>query len=1014
MKASITTRIGVAIGALIVALMVSMILSFQARHHQTESRRWVMHTYEVLNALERIHSVMKDAEIGQQGFLLTADDDYLEPHNRASAKIDGLIDQLQKLMGDNPTQQLRLGKLSTITDALLDEQKRIIAVRKSRGLNASADLVDYTKSEEKMNEIHEIVEQMIEQENMLLKERSASLDQNTATAFAYSTCFNISSMLCLLAAGWLLVRFVMAREKAEAELAIQYAVSRILHDAPNLPEATKAIEQLIAESGEWTIAVTWLVDQKNNILRCLNEWHQSAVAESEFVKETSTLIFEKGQGLPGKVWDTEKAQFILDVTKDPGFLRASQAEKIGLRSAFAFPVMFGGKVLAVKVFFSKDEREINNNYLDMMTAIGNQLGQFIVAKSIEEETERQKKFLQLILDTVSDGILVCDAEGKFILTNPTARELVGSAPDDPANWSEHFGCFLGPDGPVFPSEELPLVRAMRGENCDDVEMFVRNEEIPNGNWISVSGRPMRAEGSSDVTGGVIFFRDVNDRKEAETRVSEFYSTVSHELRTPLTSIRGSLGLIEGGLAGALPEKTLKLIKIARAESDRLIRLINDILDLRKIEAGMLELKKTNVETRHLVEKTVDNIRGMAQERGVELVSKLNTGGQTLCDEDRLTQVLTNLISNAIKFSESGDSVVVSLDPGEKNSFKFSVTDTGPGIPQEHMHKLFGKFQQLDQSDARKKEGTGLGLAITQAIVSEHGGKIGVDSEVGKGSTFWFEIPATFAPVSVSTTEKKLPGKHVHPALVIEDDENIAELLSMHLMQDGFEVVHAKTLEEARHFLTEYEPIVILLDLNLPDGNGLDLLAELSANNGQKKIPVVIVTGNEKKEGEDLLHPALIDWIAKPFDEERLHKALDVARQQIGIARVLLVEDDPSTREILKHQLEALGVKCVEAKSGAEAIRNFDESNPDLIVLDLMIPPPDGFAVVEKLKNHPAGLKPLVVYSALDLSEAEKEKLQLGITAHLTKSTATADQLSQTIRDFLDGLMLRKPKDEDGA
>ncbi|MBX3076246.1 response regulator [Candidatus Obscuribacterales bacterium] len=1013
MKISIFTKVTIGVVVVIVTLCVSMAISLDARSKQTESRKLVLHTYQVLNLLERVHSMMKDAETGHRGFLLTGQNEYLEPHKRATSKIDDLIEELKVQLSDNPAQQHRLGILTVKTDEVLDSQQASIEVRRQRGLQAAAGASHFELDKERMEEIHSTIEEMIKTEETLLNERSDKLNAATATAFTYSTLFSVASIVCVGVAGLALLGFLRAQQKSERELQVQYSVARILNESNDLQDAARRIEQLIGETGAWCIGATWLVqtnEQRENVLTCLDLWRLAPFADSQFTTDSRQRTFKKGEGLPGRVWESARATSISNVTQDSNFPRSKVAEQIGLKTAFAFPITFGGDVLAVTEFFATDERPVDQALLDMMTAIGNQLGQFIVRKTVEVETEKQRQFLQLILDTVSDGIMVADTEGRFILTNVAAKELTGQTKrftrDD---WSDETGVYLNEAGDKYPLEQLPLLRAIRGEEVDDAEMLIRNDSIPTGKWLSVSARPLR-EIEDEVTGAVIFFRNVSEKKEAEKRVSEFYSTVSHELRTPLTSIRGSLGLIEGGLAGPLPDKTLKLIKIARAESDRLIRLINDILDLRKIEAGMLELKKRTCDTQKLVERAIEGIQGMANERGVTVSEEINTGGPTECDEDRIIQVLTNLLSNAIKFSENGDRVVVALNPGEHNTFKFSISDTGPGIAPEQMHKLFGKFQQLDQSDSRKKDGTGLGLAITKAIIDEHGGAIGVDSEWGKGSTFWFELPATFSPVR-NVAVGNLPAAHVHPALIVEDDKNVSEVLRTHLEADGFEVIHASSLKEASDFLDVYTPLVILLDLGLPDGNGLDLMERLQSDEKRKNIPVVIISGTEKDGKTTCVHPALIDWMVKPFNEKRLHAALDNARRRIGIAQVLVVEDDPSTREILKQQVESLGVKCIEATSGEDALKSFDESNPDLVILDLMIPPPDGFEVVEKLRGRLDSSVPLVVYSALDLTEAEKAKLTLGITAHLTKSTASPDQLSNVIREFLNGLMLRKESDE---
>lgn len=250
----------------------------------------------------------------------------------------------------------------------------------------------------------------------------------------------------------------------------------------------------------------------------------------------------------------------------------------------------------------------------------------------------------------------------------------------------------------------------------------------------------------------------------------------------------------------------------------------------------------------------------------------------------------------------------------------------------------------------------------------------------------------------------MPVDHIHPALLIEDDDSIAVVLKEHLIQDGFEVVRAANLKQAHDLLNKYQPLVILLDLTLPDGDGLDFLTALSIDEKKNHIPVVIVTGRDSNGDIKCGYPTLIDWVEKPINESKLRDAFSAARKKVGPARVLLVEDDVAAREILSQQLTSLGVNCLHAKDGAEAVKAFRDSNPDLIILDLSIPSPDGFAVVEILKDEPNGHKPLIVYSAMDLSKEQKQLLKLGLTAHLTKSINSIDQVIGTVKEFLDGLV----------
>jgi signal transduction histidine kinase len=238
---------------------------------------------------------------------------------------------------------------------------------------------------------------------------------------------------------------------------------------------------------------------------------------------------------------------------------------------------------------------------------------------------------------------------------------------------------------------------------------------------------------------VVVVRDLTSRREMDRVKKEFVSTVSHELRTPLTSIRGGLGLLEGGVLGKLEPRALEMVRIARSNAERLGVLLNDILDLEKIDAGKLEMHFDEHGADALVHGALDATRGMADAAGIELQAGALPPGALRCDEGRIVQVLSNLISNAIKFSTRGQSVRVDVDTNERRA-RFAIVDQGPGIPPDQLHKLFQRFQQLDGSDRRKVGGTGLGLAIVKAIVEQHGGIVGVESTPGHGSTFWFELP----------------------------------------------------------------------------------------------------------------------------------------------------------------------------------------------------------------------------------------------------------------------------------
>jgi signal transduction histidine kinase len=243
-----------------------------------------------------------------------------------------------------------------------------------------------------------------------------------------------------------------------------------------------------------------------------------------------------------------------------------------------------------------------------------------------------------------------------------------------------------------------------------------------------------------IAGVVGIATDITERARIERLKNEFVSIVSHELRTPLTSIRGSLGLLDGGIAGALPGRAQDLVKIALTNTERLIRLVNDILDLDKIEMGRLELRSDSLEPAELADHAIAEIAAFAESSGVTLLREFSRTAEIRGDRDRILQVLINLLSNAIKFSKPGDAVRLVIEQQRIDAVRFTIADEGPGIAEDQMPKLFRKFSQLDESDTRATGGSGLGLAISKAIVDAHGGSIGVTSKVGAGARFHFEIP----------------------------------------------------------------------------------------------------------------------------------------------------------------------------------------------------------------------------------------------------------------------------------
>lgn len=491
----------------------------------------------------------------------------------------------------------------------------------------------------------------------------------------------------------------------------------------------------------------------------------------------------------------------------------------------------------------------------------------------------------------------------------------------------------------------------------------------------------------------VALEDVSQRKAVERLKDEFVSTVSHELRTPLTSIRGALGLMAGGVVGPLPEHAMELLGIAQSNTERLVRLINDILDLDKIDAGRFDIRVAPIAVAELVTTVTDQMRPLATEAGVKIITKISGLREIVADEDRIMQVLTNLLSNAIKFATANTNVEVEVTTLPSGNVRFAITDDGPGISDIDKSRLFNRFQQLDSGDRRSKGGSGLGLAISKAIVEQHGGTIGVHSVVGKGSTFWFDLPMTesFVPGSIPD------GQTI---LIVEDDPVVARAFRRQLEHEGYRLRHAATIEEAQRLLSSTETIsAVVLDMLLPDGSGIDLLHHMRHIRQRRATPIVVLSASERDpRAEDI--PEVVDWLVKPFDMSRLANTLRWILHDKTRPRILVIEDDPSFRNLVARQLETQGAEVVLASTGDEGVRLARASAPDLVVLDVGLPRMDGFAFVNTLRTDRLRGLPLIVYTGRDLNDGEREMLRLGITRFLTKSRSSEAEFARHVRELL--------------
>src|SRR5262245_1521910 len=484
---------------------------------------------------------------------------------------------------------------------------------------------------------------------------------------------------------------------------------------------------------------------------------------------------------------------------------------------------------------------------------------------------------------------------------------------------------------------------------------------------------------------------------ASQHKSQFVASMSHELRTPLNAIIGLTEMMVSNAPRFGTEKAAEPLRRVHRAGNHLLGLINQVLDLSKIEAGKLELSPESVSVAPLLDEVVGTARQLAeQNKNRVIVEAQENLGPLNVDPMRLRQILLNLLSNACKFTKQGEVVlrVQSVVDG-RNWIEFTVSDTGIGMTPEQLGKLFEEFAQADSSTARRYGGTGLGLAISRKLARMMGGDVTVASEPGKGSIFTVRLPGgTGASARGSTDAGRSPRTDC--VLVIDDDATARELIADQLKAEGFSVMTAAGGLEGLKLAKELRPVAITLDVMMPDLDGWSVLAALRQDNELAEIPVIMVTiVDEHRRGVSL---GAAGYLTKPIDRERLHRLVGRFRAAARPTKVLVVEDDAVQRERVRGWLEGQQWIVQEAENGREALARLKAGKPDVILLDLMMPEMDGFAVVAALQKE-AGWRdiPVIVITSRDLDAKDRERLNSGVQSVLVKEMFRPADLVERIR-----------------
>ena len=508
-------------------------------------------------------------------------------------------------------------------------------------------------------------------------------------------------------------------------------------------------------------------------------------------------------------------------------------------------------------------------------------------------------------------------------------------------------------------------------------------------------------------GVLALYSELDENAKELSRISDlksrYLSNMSHEFRSPLNTILSMSAFLLSGSSGVLTAEQKKEIGFIRKAAEGLASLVNDLLDLSKVEAGKAVVRSEPFEVSDLFEALRGTTQPLLVEGSVALVIEEPAGIPTLqTDEVKLTQILRNFLSNAAKFTEKGEiRLAAKMGPGD--TIIFTVTDTGIGIAPEDQRRIFEEFSQVEGPVQKRVRGTGLGLPLSRKLAELLGGNISVHSQLGVGSTFIAVLPRSYPAAEASegvTESRRQLNPNLAPVLVVEDDPVTLLLYEKILEGSAFQVVPARTLAEARRVLNRIRPRAVLLDVLLDGESGWTLLAEMKGNDATKDIPIYVLTVVDGK--ERALELGATDFCLKPIDAEWLVGRLNALEAEGDVDTILIIDDEEADRYRLRELLTAHGrFAIVEAASGEDGLKRAREVAPDVIFLDLILADMTGFEVLERLKSDDAVKDvPVIINSSADLSEDERQRLAPGTTAILSKSAGTAEEALAAIRDAL--------------
>jgi len=992
-NASVTSRAelwsALGMGLALAFFLISGTIAYRNIETLRTSSEKIWHTHEVLIALDDLLSTTQDAETGQRGYLLTGNDRYLEPYQRAVTDVATRAEALGSLTKDNPTQQANHVQLKRHIDAKLEELAETVAVRRAKGADAALAIVTTDRGKAEMDAIRQQIGIMRAEENRLRDQRLTEMDVAHRTATISSVLSAVLGALLTFAVFALIRRSGQARARQQWLQAGQVGLADAMMGDKTVEELSDSILRFLSQ---------YLGFQAGALFKGENGHFYRAAALGIPADADTPLRFDIKEGLLGKVAAEGHATIVRDVPD--GYLTIGSAlghdkpKHLVLVPTHADDIV--NAVIELGFLHAVDEQ-----VLELLSQASGSIGVSLRSaryrtqlQNALEETQRQSEELQVQSEELRVSNEELEEQGRALKESQTRLEQQ--------------------------QVELEQTNSQLEEQAQTLETQ-RDELERTSAAIQLKARELA---------------------QASQYKSDFLANMSHELRTPLNSLLILSKLLSDNTAGNLSSEQVKFAQTIESSGNDLLTLINDILDLSKIEAGHIEVRPESLPLSRLTSDLRALFQPVADERKLAFEIKPAKDAPTLLETDRqrLEQILKNLLSNAFKFTQGGG-VTLAISTAGDDEIAFAVTDTGIGIKPEQQESIFEAFRQADGTISRKYGGTGLGLSISRELSRLLGGKIALASTPGEGSTFTVTIPRSYDPARVaprpepSSSPAPAPSAPVRAKatkplaktvdddrddlvtgrrvlLVIEDDDKFAGIVRDLSRELGFQCLVASTAEDALKLARQFKPSAVVLDVGLPDESGLMVLDRLKRDDATRHIPIHVISGTDHS--QTALSLGAIGYLVKPVKREALAEVLTTLQSKLSstVRRVLIVEDDDVQRDAVGKLLSSGDVETVGVGTAAECLELLKKETFDCMVLDLSLPDASGFSLLETLsEDGEHAFPPVIVYTGHDLSADDEQRLRRYSSSIIIKGAKSPERLLDEVSLFLHQVVSELPPEQ---